>query len=211
MNETKMCASIRSSAGDLAEVDFPTEPEIYMFTEGASVMWTGTAAQGIRGRVFHHQLVCGRRSFLPIRKTGRGRGTTLQVMGCSLILHIARERIAEPLDMAEDDHRTIWREPVDRVFDVDVRWASLAANRRRAGREAASPAPIWSIAHSRSRTSRQDSAYSSLVRNRSPLTAIGGQSAYRRGSCRGFREGARPHQRPHYGVTYRAAMLSRNS
>ena len=112
-------------AGDLAEADFPMEPGIYMFTEDAGVMWIGSAAQGIRSRVFHHQLVRGRRSFLPIRKTGSGRGTTRQVMGCSLILHIARERIAEPLDMAEDDHRTIWREAVDRVFNMDLRWLIL--------------------------------------------------------------------------------------
>lgn len=112
-------------AGDLEEADFPTDPGIYMFTEGVDVMWIGTAAQGIRSRVFHHQLVRGRRSFLPIRKNGAGRGSTRQVMGCSLILHIARERITEPLDMAQDDHRTIWRKAVDRVFDMDVRWLIL--------------------------------------------------------------------------------------
>ena len=109
--------------GDLKETDFPPEPGIYMFTEGEDVMWIGGAAQGIRQRVFKHQLLGGNRSWLPIGKNGK----TRQQMGCSLILWIARERIGESLDMSRADHRTGWHEAVERVFEMDLRWLILPA------------------------------------------------------------------------------------
>lgn len=107
---------------DLVESDFPEEPGIYMFSEGEDVMWIGKAAQGIRQQVFKHQLLGGRRSWLP-----GANGTTRQQMGCGLILRIAKERIQEPLEMAKPDHKVQWRAAVDRVFKMDLRWLTLPA------------------------------------------------------------------------------------
>jgi len=107
----------------LAESDFPEEPGIYMFSEGEEVMWIGRAEQGIRQRVFKHQLLGGRRSWLPIGKNGK----TRQQMGCNLVLWIAKERIQERLDMAKPDHKVQWRSAVDRVFKMDIRWLILPA------------------------------------------------------------------------------------
>lgn len=112
-----------SKAGDLVEADFPTEPGIYMFTEGETVMWIGAAAQGIRQRVFKHQLLAGRRSWLPIGRNGR----TRQKMGCNLVYWIAKEEIKERLDMSNQNHRIQWRKAVGRVFEMDLRWLVLPA------------------------------------------------------------------------------------
>ena len=109
--------------GGLSESDFPKEPGIYMFSEGEDVMWIGRAEQGIRQRVFKHQLLDGRRSWLPIGANGK----TRQQMGCNLVLWIAKERIQGPLDMAKRDHRVQWRAAVDRVFRMDIRWLILPA------------------------------------------------------------------------------------
>ena len=108
---------------DLVETDFPPEPGIYMFTEGEAVMWIGAAAQGIRQRVFKHQLLGGRRFWLPIGANGK----TRQKMGCNLIHWIAKERIGERLDMSKTDHQIKWRGAVDRVFKMDLRWLILPA------------------------------------------------------------------------------------
>lgn len=112
-----------SRVSDLAESDFPEEPGIYMFSEGEEVMWIGGAAQGIRQRVFKHQLIRGNRSWLPIGKNGQ----TRQQMGCNLVLWIATERIQGTLDMAKPDHKAQWCAAVDRVFKMDLRWLILPA------------------------------------------------------------------------------------
>ena len=86
-------------------------------------MWIGAAAQGIRQRVFKHQLIGGRRFWLPIGANGK----TRQKMGCNLIHWIAKERIGERLDMSKTDHQIKWRGAVDRVFEMDLRCLILPA------------------------------------------------------------------------------------
>ena len=112
-------------AGSLAETDFPKEPGIYMFTEDDQIMYIGMAAQGIRERVFRHQLVKGRKDFLPVRKAGEAAGRTRQAGGCNLIYHITWESVGKPLDMERADHRAAWRAAIARVRGMDIRWAVL--------------------------------------------------------------------------------------
>ncbi len=112
-------------AGDLVADKFPEEPGVYMFTEGNEVMYIGSAAQGIRQRVFRHHLISGRADILPIRRYGPTAGATRQIGGCNLAYLLTWEQVGKPLDMDREDHKSAWLSAIARVRKMDLRWVVL--------------------------------------------------------------------------------------
>ncbi len=77
--------------------DYPEEPGIYAFTRNTSsgkcqIVYIGSAAQGLRTRIYGHHLINGDRTALPLKKSGPDKGGTRQEGGCNLIYAITREK-----------------------------------------------------------------------------------------------------------------------
>ena len=117
--------AVPHKVSDLVKECFPEEPGVYMFTEGNEVMYIGSAAQGIRTRVFQHHLASGQACYLPILKRGPNAGTTRQEGGNNLVYHLTLDQVDKPLDMNRKDHKSAWLSAVARVRKMDLRWVVL--------------------------------------------------------------------------------------